>query len=76
MIITFFDIRRIVHFQFIPQDQTVNQDYCMEILKRLHEAMRTKRPELWPSDWILHHYNAPANKALSVKKISGPRIDY
>jgi hypothetical protein len=25
-------------------------------------------PELWPSDWILHHTNAPAHKALSVKQ--------
>jgi transposase len=27
-----------------------------------------KRPELWPNDWILHHDNAPAHKALSVKQ--------
>jgi hypothetical protein len=27
-----------------------------------------KRPELWPNDWILHHHNAPAHKALSVKQ--------
>jgi hypothetical protein len=27
-----------------------------------------KRPELWPSDWILHCDNAPANKVLSVKQ--------
>jgi hypothetical protein len=25
-----------------------------------------KRPELWPTDWILYHDNAPAHKALSV----------
>jgi hypothetical protein len=27
-----------------------------------------KRPELWPNIWILHHDNAPANKAISVKQ--------
>jgi hypothetical protein len=27
-----------------------------------------KRPELWPNDWILHHDNAPAHKAPSVKQ--------
>jgi len=27
-----------------------------------------KKPELWPNDWILHHDNAPAHKALSVKQ--------
>jgi hypothetical protein len=25
-------------------------------------------PELWPNDWIVHHVNAPAHKALSVKQ--------
>jgi hypothetical protein len=65
MLITFFDIKGIVHFQFIPQGQTVNQAYYVEILKRLREAVCRKRPELW-SDWILHHDNAPANKVLSA----------
>jgi len=37
----------------------------VEILKRLREAVRKKRPELWSNDWILHHNNAPAHKALS-----------
>jgi transposase len=27
-----------------------------------------RRPELWPNDCILHHDNAPAHKALSVKQ--------
>jgi hypothetical protein len=40
----------------------------MEILKRSHEAVRRKRPELVPNDWIPHHGNAPAFKALSVKQ--------
>jgi transposase len=30
--------------------------------------VRRKKPELWANDWILHHDNAPANKALSVKQ--------
>jgi hypothetical protein len=40
----------------------------VEILKRLREAVHRKRPELWPNDWILHHDNDPAHKALSVKQ--------
>jgi hypothetical protein len=62
-LITFFNIIR-----FIPQGQTVNQGYYVEILKRLREGVCIKRSELWSNDWILHHDNAPAHKALSVKQ--------
>jgi hypothetical protein len=40
----------------------------MEIMKHLREAVRRKGPELWPNDWILHHDNVPAHKALPVKQ--------
>jgi hypothetical protein len=62
------NIKDAVHFKLIPQGQTVNQAYYAETLKQLHEAVCRKGPELWPNDWILHHDNALANKALSVKQ--------
>jgi hypothetical protein len=42
MLNTFFDIKGMVHFEFIPQGQTVNQAYYVEILTWLHEAMHRK----------------------------------
>jgi arylsulfatase A-like enzyme len=64
----FFNIQGIVHFEFIPHDQTVNQAYYIEILKWLRENVRSKRPELWCNDWILHRDNAPAHWVLPVKQ--------
>jgi hypothetical protein len=36
---TLYDIESTVHFKFIPQGQTLNQAYYVEILKRLREAV-------------------------------------
>jgi hypothetical protein len=41
----------------------------LEALKRLREKVRRKRPELFANNsWILHHNNAPAHTALSVRE--------
>ena len=63
------DIRGIVHYEFVPNWQTVNEVYYVEVLKRLREKVRRKRPELFANNsWILHHDNAPAHTALSVRE--------
>jgi len=67
MLVTFFDIRGIVHYEFVPTGQTVNQVYHLEVLERLCEKVRRKRPKLFDNNsWILDHYNAPAHAVLSV----------
>jgi hypothetical protein len=68
VLIAFFDVKGIVHFEFIPQGQTVSQAYYVEILKQLHEAVCRGRPEIWPKNWILHHDSAPVHMVLSVKQ--------
>ena len=39
------DIRGIVHYEFVPTGQTVNQVYYLEVLKMLREKVRRKRPK-------------------------------
>jgi hypothetical protein len=68
MLITFFDVKGIVHFGFILQGQTFNQGLYVEILKRLREAVCRKRLELCHNDRILRHDSALAHRALSVKQ--------
>jgi histone-lysine N-methyltransferase SETMAR len=53
---------------YIQIGQPVNQAYYVEILKWLCQEVHRKWPELWPNNSILHHDNAPAHKALSVKQ--------
>jgi len=65
----FFLIRGMVHYEYVPTGQTVNQVYYLEVLERLREKVRRKRPEIFANNsWILHHDNAPAHTALSVRE--------
>jgi histone-lysine N-methyltransferase SETMAR len=66
---SFIDLRGIVHIDWVPEGQTVNQVYYKEILTTLLERVWRKRPEIWKNgSRILHHDNTPALNAVSVKK--------
>ena len=69
MLITFFNHQGMVHHEFVPQGQTVNQHFYKEVLTRLVNKIRQKQRTSWAGKtWILHHDNAPAHTALSVKQ--------
>jgi hypothetical protein len=69
MLIAFFDAEGLVHHEFLPQHQTMNQTVYITILQRLRDAVRRKRPHKWSSGtWRLHHGNAPFHAALSVRE--------
>jgi len=40
MLIMFFDIRGIVHHEFVPEGQTVNAEFYCDVLRRLREDIR------------------------------------
>ena len=56
MRICFFDSEGIVHTEFVPQGQTVNQFYYREILERLRKRVVRVRTSI-ADNWMLHHGN-------------------
>jgi len=69
MLIAFFDIDGLVHHEYVPRGQTVNEELYKTVLQRLRNTVRRHRPEKWrPSNWILHHDNAPAHRTVTTNK--------
>ena len=69
ILIAFFDVYGIVHAEFLPQGQTINQHVYKNILRRVMRSVREKRRELWKTrSWLLHHDSAPAHNALGNRE--------
>ena len=52
----FFFVHGIVHAEFLPQGQTINQHVYKNILQRLMRSVSEKRREMWETrSWLLHH---------------------
>ena len=65
----FSNIQGIDHKEFVPLGQTVNGEFYCEVLKRLREGIRRKRPDKRKNNnWFLHHDNAPAHTSLIVRQ--------
>jgi transposase len=63
------DIRGVVHYEFLPNGQRVNQVYYLDVLKRLREKVIRKRSEIFANNsWILHHENVPVHTTPSVRE--------
>ena len=56
MLNAFFDSPGVVHHKYASQGQTISKECYRDVLRRLRDAVRRKRPEL-----LLYHDNAPAH---------------
>ena len=63
----FFDSCGIVHKEFVPPGQTVNHSFYKDVLERLRKQVQQVRTDI-ADDWVLHHDNAPAHTALSIRE--------
>jgi len=69
MLICCLEIEGIVQKEFVPPGQAANGKLCCEVLRRLRENIRRKRPDRWRNNsWALHHYNARARASLVVRQ--------
>jgi hypothetical protein len=46
MLVIFFDIKGVIHKEFVLAGQTVNSEYYCDVLRRLRENVRRLRPKL------------------------------
>jgi hypothetical protein len=55
MLVVFFDWQGVIHYEFVPRGQIVNEEFYVAVLKRWKEAVRRNRPQLWTNQsWVLH----------------------
>ena len=68
MLITFYDSKGIVHKEFVPEGETVNREYYLQVLHRLWSRIVRVIPE-YPEgkQLFLLHDNAPPHKTKKVK---------
>ncbi|GFW54759.1 uncharacterized protein TNCV_2653991 [Trichonephila clavipes] len=65
MLTVFFDKNGVVHLEFVPEGQTVNGAFCVEMLKRLKRRVNRVRLEI-SANWKLHPDNAPSHTCFVV----------
>jgi len=69
MLICFFDQEGIVHRESVPPGMMVNADLYCDVLRRLRENVRRKRPQKWQNhNLIIHHDNALAHRSFKVSQ--------
>jgi hypothetical protein len=57
-----------VHHEFVPRGRSITAAYHTEVLTRLRENVRRRRPQKWKDGWILHHDNTPSHTAMAVQQ--------
>jgi hypothetical protein len=66
MLLAFFNNN--IYTNHIPWGATVNGDYIIKALKSFLKALRLKRPDLDPREWMFHWDNAPVHTVEKVQQ--------
>ena len=58
----------ILHHEYAPKSKKITKGYYRDVIRRLRDAVRSKRPDLWSTDnWRAHHDNAPAHSSHLIQ---------
>jgi transposase len=64
----FFDCESVIHPEFLPCGQMMNEKCYLKVMKRPEEAVRRRRPDLWRGkNWLLHHDDVLAHSSLLIR---------
>ncbi len=68
-LILFFDSNGVIHHEYVPEAQTVNATFCIQVLDRLCKCIACVRPEMWRYwKFFLLHNNAHSHTAAIVQQ--------
>ena len=67
MLIIFFDSKGIVHKEFLPPGQTVNQTFYLQVLECLQNRVMRIHHEI-ANMWFLHHDNVPSHTSFAMRE--------
>ena len=67
LVIPFFNCIAIIYMHWVPTRQTVNKEYCVEVLREFGKRFRQKRPALFKSaQWHFHQDKTPVHNSILV----------
>ena len=67
MLIVFFGSEGVIHQEFVPEGQKVNEEFYVGILDQLLKRIRQVRTAKFQSnEWFLLHDNTPSHNAAIV----------
>ncbi|XP_033212193.1 uncharacterized protein LOC117169795 [Belonocnema kinseyi] len=71
MLKVFIDYNGIVHHEILPEKQTVNKEYYLDVMRRLREAIRYKRKDLWKNNtWMIMIMHCRTMLSLSMSTLN------
>lgn len=64
MATVFWDAKGIIFIDYLEKGKTINGQYYAELLQRLKDEVKNKRPHLAKKKILFHHDNAPAHSSI------------